>query len=389
MQPKPQPANILFLEDDDVDRQAFLRMVRENLLPYQITVATTLAEGRDHLARSKFDLIIADYHLPDGHSTELFEEVRDTPFILLTGTLEESLALRTLERGADDYFPKTPDQQHLKALPFTIEKTLHRKSIRERERRLTRQLLESEERFRLLVESVHDYAIYMIDREGLITTWNLGAERIKGWKAEEILGRNYSALFTPEDAAAGKPQREMEVAAREGQYQGHGRRMRKDGSIFWADVTLTAIRDDAGKLIGFGKIIRDITERQRAEEALRESEANLQLALNAAQFGMWKWDLFAEEMTWSDAGKALLGLPLDTPMTYTRFLQALDSNDRARVDEALGQALELRTACNAEMRTLWPDGSLHLLRMIGRGFYDQNGKAVRMAGVAFERVGPG
>lgn len=120
---------LLYLEDDAVDRRAFLRMVRQKSLPYDITSTETLAEARAQLAQTRFDIIVTDYHLPDGHSTELFDEVRDTPFVLLTGTLEENLALRTLERGADDYLPKTSDQRHLEALPFTIEKTLHRKYL--------------------------------------------------------------------------------------------------------------------------------------------------------------------------------------------------------------------------------------------------------------------
>ena len=97
---------VLYLEDDELELRAFFRMVRDKGLPYEVSPAKTLAEARARLAESWFDLIVADYHLPDGHATELFNEVRDTPFVLLTGTLEEQLRLRTLERGADDYLPK-------------------------------------------------------------------------------------------------------------------------------------------------------------------------------------------------------------------------------------------------------------------------------------------
>lgn len=141
-----KPVRLLYLEDDELDRRAFFRMVREKALPYEVTAAGTLAEVRSRLAESQFDLILADYHLPDGHATELFDEVKDIPFILLTGTLEEQLALRTLERGADDYLPKQSQGQHLQALPFAIEKTMHRKRIRETEQRLTRELQESQSR---------------------------------------------------------------------------------------------------------------------------------------------------------------------------------------------------------------------------------------------------
>ncbi len=376
--------SLLYLEDDELDRDGFLRMVQQKNLPYDVTIVETLAKARMLLSETRFDIIVADYHLPDGDCSELFAELSDTPFIVITGTLEESLALRTLERGADDYLPKSSEQHHLDALPFAIEKTLKRQQVRERERRLTRELLDSEERFRLLVESVKEYAIFMLDRDGLVTTWNVGAERIKGWTAREILGRNYSVFFLPEDVAAEKPQRELQIAAREGHFQEQARRLRKDGSTFWADVTLSAIKDEHDELIGFGKVTHDISERRRAEEALRESEANLQLALNAAHFGMWKWDLISDEMTWSDQCKELFGLSPETSITYTRFLQTVHPEDRERVDEALGQAIELRTAYNVELRAVWPDGSMHWIGAIGRGYYSRTGKALRVAGVVFD-----
>lgn len=266
---------LLYIEDDEVDRRAFLRMAKEEGRHYEIAIAKNLTEARKHLRTTVFDIILSDYHLPDGHGTDLFSEVRDTPFVLLTGTMEEGMALRTLERGADDYLPKIADQSHLKALPFTIEKTLHRKRIRERERRLTRQLLDSEERFRLLVNSVKDYALCMLDSEGFVTTWNSGAEHIKGWKADEIVGRHFSIFFLPEDVHAGEPERELEIAARDGLFHREAERLRKDGSSFWADVTVTPVLDDRRDLIGFGKVTRDISERKQNEEAIRDSADKL------------------------------------------------------------------------------------------------------------------
>lgn len=126
----------------------------------------------------------------------------------------------------------------------------------------------SEERFRLLVEGVRDYAIYMMDPQGRITTWNAGAERIKGYEASEILGKHFSTFFTEEDVRSGKPQHILELAAKEGHAEQEGWRVRKDGSRFWVNGILTALRDKSGKLIGFSKITRDITERKQQQEAL-------------------------------------------------------------------------------------------------------------------------
>ncbi len=130
----------------------------------------------------------------------------------------------------------------------------------------------SEERLRLLLGSVRDYAIYMLDPTGHVVSWNPGAEQIKGYRAEEIIGEHFSRFYVPEDVAAGRPEAALRTAAAEGRYEEENWRIRKDGSRIWADVVITAVRDDRGTLVGFAKVTRDLTERQRAEEALRASE---------------------------------------------------------------------------------------------------------------------
>ncbi|MGA8145860.1 MAG: PAS domain S-box protein [Candidatus Acidiferrales bacterium] len=129
-------------------------------------------------------------------------------------------------------------------------------------------LRRSEERFRLMVKAVVDYAILMLDPNGNVVSWNEGAQRIKGYSAEEVLGKNFSVFYPLEDIEQGKPQRELEVAAAEGRFEEEGWRMRKDGSTFWASVVLTALRDESGGLRGFAKVTRDITERRLKDEAL-------------------------------------------------------------------------------------------------------------------------
>ena len=133
-------------------------------------------------------------------------------------------------------------------------------------------LRESEQRFRLLVENVDDYAIFMLDPEGKVSTWNAGAERIKGYSADEIIGQHFSRFYTQEDLLSGKPDMELKTAALQGRFEDEGWRMRKDGSRFWANVIITAVRDPSGKLLGFSKITRDFTERMKAEESVRLSE---------------------------------------------------------------------------------------------------------------------
>jgi PAS domain S-box-containing protein len=140
---------------------------------------------------------------------------------------------------------------------------------------VTETLRESEERFRLLVEGIKDYAIIMLDREGQIVSWNEGAQRIKGYKEEEIIGKNFSCFYPAEDIEKHKPERELKVAAEEGRFEDEGRRLRKDGSRFWANVIITALHDGQGRMVGFSKITRDLTERKQSEERIRKLNRTL------------------------------------------------------------------------------------------------------------------
>lgn len=133
-------------------------------------------------------------------------------------------------------------------------------------------LRESEENYRLLVEGVQDYAIFLLDPNGRITTWNAGAEQVEGYSISEVLGRHFSLLFPPEALEQHQPERELQIAATEGQYKGQGLQRRKDGSLFWADVVLSALRDKHGNLRGFSKVIRDISDRKAVVDALQENE---------------------------------------------------------------------------------------------------------------------
>jgi hypothetical protein len=130
-------------------------------------------------------------------------------------------------------------------------------------------LRQSEEMFRLLVANVQDYAIFMLDTEGNIASWNAGAHRIKGYTAEEIIGKHFSIFYPEEDIRSGKPPRELEIAREYGVYEEEGWRLRKDGSRFWANVVITAVHDEQGRLRGFAKVTRDITDRKQAEETQR------------------------------------------------------------------------------------------------------------------------
>jgi PAS domain S-box-containing protein len=147
------------------------------------------------------------------------------------------------------------------------------------------QLRDTERNFRLLIQSVTDYAIYMLDPTGTVASWNPGASRIKGYSAHEIVGRNYAEFFTPEDRHAGVPERALRIAGEQGRYESEGWRLRKDGTRFWAFAVLDAVRDETGRLLGFAKITRDMTERREAQLQLERAQQQLAQAQKMEAIG--------------------------------------------------------------------------------------------------------
>jgi PAS domain S-box-containing protein len=177
------------------------------------------------------------------------------------------------------------------------------------ERRSHEERLKSSERsVRLLIESVRDYAIFMLDSEGRITSWNPGAERINGYRSHEVIGRPFTIFYTEEAIARGWPEEELRMARRDGRFEDEGWRVRKDGSLIWANVVITAVRDESGELIGFSKVTRDLTERRRQEERLRASEESLRLIVDGVRdHAMFLLDTSGRIVSWNAAAQQVLG----------------------------------------------------------------------------------
>jgi PAS domain S-box-containing protein len=162
--------------------------------------------------------------------------------------------------------------------------------------------------FRLLVESTRDYAIFLLDPAGHIASWNEGARRIKGYEADEVIGKHFS-IFYPREAIEDRwPWKELEFATREGRFEDYGWRLRKDGSRFWANVIITALRDDSGTLVGFGKVSRDLTERKNTEQALRESEEGFRLLIDSTtDYAIFMLDPTGHIATWNTGAERIKG----------------------------------------------------------------------------------
>ena len=188
------------------------------------------------------------------------------------------------------------------------------------------ELRHSEGRFRLLVESVQDYAIFMLDPSGRITSWNAGAEKIKGYKAEEVLGQHFSLFYSPEDSDLQTVQMDLDAAAAEGRFEKEGWRIRKDGSRFWANVVITAVRDESGRLIGFSKITRDLSDRRSAEEELRKLASLIEHSSDFIGMASVEGDVLFV----NPAGQALVGLDGDEAVSATKMTDYIFEDDQEK-----------------------------------------------------------
>ena len=197
--------------------------------------------------------------------------------------------------------------------------------------------INQEQRFRLLIDAVVDYAIYMTDPSGIITSWNSGARRFKGYEEAEILGEHFSRFYTDQDRAAGLPQRALETAVREGRFEGEGWRVRKDGTLFWSHVVIDPIIDNqSGELLGFAKITRDLTDRKMAEETLKQSEQQFRLLVQSVtDYAIYMLGPDGQVTNWNQGAQRIKGyLPAEAigqhfSMFYTPEDRAAGEPQRA------------------------------------------------------------
>ncbi len=203
-------------------------------------------------------------------------------------------------------------------------------------------LARGEDRFRLMVEGVKDYAIYMLDPDGQVSSWNEGARRLKGYEASEIVGQNYARFFPPEDIAARAPEAELERARIEGRLETEGWRIRKDGSRFWANVVVTRINDSTGSLIGFSKVTRDLTERRRAQDELEKSEQRFKLMISEVRdYAIFMLDPEGRIASWNEGARRLKGYePQEVQGKHFSIFYTPEDQASGKVSRKIEMALE-------------------------------------------------
>ncbi len=239
--------------------------------------------------------------------------------------------------------------------------------------------LEDNRRFQQLIGAVVDYAIFMIEPDGTIATWNPGAERIKGYAPSDIIGKNYEVFFTPEDRAAGKPRHALETARRIGRFETEGWRVRKDGKRFWALAVIDAIVED-GKLVGFAKVTRDMTEARAAHEALRQSEARFRLLVtNVVDYAIYMLDLDGRVAAWNAGAERIKGYTA-AEIIGRHFSRFYTEQDRARGLPATALATALGEGkFEAEGWRLRKDGTRFWAHVIIDPVRDERGRHIGYA----------
>jgi PAS domain S-box-containing protein len=235
-------------------------------------------------------------------------------------------------------------------------------------------------RFQLLVNSVTDYAIYMLDAAGHIATWNPGARRFKGYEAAEIIGHHFSRFFTDEDRASGLPQRALETSAREGRFEAEGWRVRKDGSRFWAHVVVDPIRGEEGELIGFAKITRDITDKKKQERALYESEQRFRMLVQGVRdYAIYMLDPTGVVTNWNSGAESIKGYTADE-IVGQHFSRFYTEEDRARGEPQ--RALQTAMTEGKYEKEAWrvrKDGSRFFASVLLDPIYSETGELAGFA----------
>jgi len=321
---------ILVLEDVPADVTLIDHELRQAGIPFEVNRVETREQFTRELEHNPPDLILSDHGLPafDGFAALALARSKfpDIPFIFVTGSMGEELAIDSLRGGATDYVLKS----RMSNLVPAVERALRLAAERAKRKKAETDLRASEERFRMLVSGVKDYAICMLDPDGKISSWNSGAEMVFGYHAVDVIGESVACFYRPADRELGKPAQDLRVAHEEGRFQEEGWRLRRGEVPFWAHVDIRALRDDRGDLRGFTQVIRDVTERMRAQEALRKSEERYRRLVELCPDALMvvrQGDIAFV----NTAGQRLLGAPDAEQLLGRRLLDFVHADARAAV----------------------------------------------------------
>jgi PAS domain S-box-containing protein len=329
------PVRILMLEDDLLDYELAEARLAKGMLAFEMMRVVTREEFETQLKNHDHDLILADYVLPSFDGISALEIARqlvpDTPFIFVSGTLGEEVAIEMLKRGATDYVLKHRLERLVpavtRALAEARQRALHRAAVAE--------LRKTESLARLIIDGLRDHALLMLDPDGNVASWNNAALRLLGYHESEMLNQPFSRCYPPEEVERGTPERQLNAARHDGHSTEDHRLLRSDGREIDVTSATAIVFIDDGRELGFSKIIQDITERKRADEALRRSEDELRARATALAEADRRKDEFLAMLA-HELRNPLAGINNALSLLQT---QELDPQDAADARDIMGRQI--------------------------------------------------
>ncbi|MDD5360574.1 MAG: PAS domain S-box protein [Ignavibacteria bacterium] len=243
---------------------------------------------------------------------------------------------------------------------------------------------ENKGRFGLIMDNIKDYAIITLDENGIIKNWNKAAEQLKGYKKEEIIGKHFSVFYKKEDIEKKEPEKNLELTRMQGRYEREGWRVKKDGSLFMADIIFSPLYNKDGDLNGYIKVTRDITERKKAEETLRISEKQLKEAQKIAKLGSWVWNVINDDVIWSEEMYYIFEVKHEKTMTYQKYLELLGEENKIQRQQAIDEAIKNGTSFHYYLNYKTPSGRNKILSSRGEIEKEPGGKIIRMVGTVMD-----
>jgi PAS domain S-box-containing protein len=381
----PTAHRILVVED----QRLIAADIENTLRKLGYLVVGSVSSGEDAVSAAdevRPELVLMDVRLRgemDGiQAAEIIRDRFNVPVVYLTAYADEETILRAAKTTPFGYLVKPFNERELRA---TIEIAFYTHQM-ERTLADERAKRHAAEEFRILVDGVRDYAIFMLNGNGRVTTWNSGAERLKGYQRAEIIGKDLSTFYSDEARQAGHPQRSLETALRDGRYEEENWRVRKDGTRFWASVVITPIHDESGNLSGFAKVTRDLTERrladeqreaerQEAERVLRDSEERFRLLVaEVRDYAIFFLDPEGHVMTWNAGAQRFKGYRADEIIgeSFVRFYVPEDVS-AGLPSRLLRRATEEGVATDEGLRVR-KDGSRFRAYVVLTALHDKSGR---------------
>jgi PAS domain S-box-containing protein len=387
----PSNRPIVLVAEDNVELN---RYIVENLAgEFEIVNVFDGEEGLAKASSIKPDLIVTDIMMPKMSGDQMVAAIRkvdeldNIPILVLSAKADDELRLKLLENGAQDYVTKPFSSQELLSRVRNLvamkraqeQLALANKKLQEQTQAKSAQLAQSENRFRLLVDSIQDYAIFMLNPEGEIASWNRGAERLTGYQEAEAIGRHISMLYTRPDQERSHVEYEFHMARLHGRYEEEGVRVRKDGTTYQAQVIVSRVEDEQGRHIGFAKITKDVTKQRAAEIALQESEAKFRSITDAMPQMVWSARADGYNDYFNQQWYAFTGVPEES-MQGEGWAELIPSDDRERLWKVWRVCLVSGEPYELEHRFRHHSGEYRWVLARGLPVRDASGQIIRWMG---------